>query len=158
MEITKYLKIVILGFCASLFVVPVSEVYSQPMEEEEEELQARPNPMERTTRGKARSWDPTDKRGMRGRSEVMRPGGSMRPGAQVMEEEEEPAQTMPNPAGRSPQMRGRSRDWDPTERRGGAMRGAPGQMQQMQGPQGQMMNPQMGGQQMNPQQMGGPQR
>lgn len=65
MKIVNGLKITTLGFFLSLFVIPVTSVYAQTEEEGEEEevVQTRPNPFDRSNRMKGAdpSWDPFDK-------------------------------------------------------------------------------------------------
>ncbi len=57
-------KLFTLIACLFLVAVPITSIYAQEEPEEEEEpLQARPNPAERATqmRGANPNWDPTDR-------------------------------------------------------------------------------------------------
>ena len=96
MNIVNGLKVITLGFCLSLLVIPVTSVYAQAEEEEEEPIQARPNPMDSRIRmkGADRSWDPTDsakddgrhgdgKVHMRGPASRAAPAQGMQPGMQM---------------------------------------------------------------------------
>jgi hypothetical protein len=64
MNLVHWVKSILLGFCISLLVIPVTSVYAQPEDEEEEEpVQTRPNPMDSRIRmkGASRSGNPSER-------------------------------------------------------------------------------------------------
>lgn len=98
MNIVEQLKTITMGLCALVLAFSLAPVYAQEEDHEEEEelLQTRPNPMDKTTRmkGADRQWDPFDKSmgkmmpgASRAAPQTMQPGmkGSMqmKPGMQA---------------------------------------------------------------------------